>query len=446
MRTRHIGPAPHGNPTTFGRHRLRPRRRHGVAGAALCLLASLARADTVLDWNVIALRTTAAAPFNPPLETRSLAIVHAAMFEAVNAITGEFWPYLASASAPAGASAEAAAAAAAHHALVRLFPAQQPALDDALYESLSRLPKGASRSDGIAVGVAAADRLLAARASDGAAEAVTAAYTPRSGPGYWVPTPPAFRPALDPGWGSVTPFMLETADQFRPGMPPALTSARYATDFAEIRDVGAAASRSRSQAQTDLARLWVATAPQVWNPVARQVAIARGLGTSRTARLLALLNLAGADAFIASWDAKFRHEQWRPVTAIRAADDDGNPDTTADPAWTPLLVTPPFPDYIAGHSTYAGAAAQVLADLVGEGSGITLVLTSPTAPGVQVTYASIEAIAAGVVDARVWGGVHFRTSSEEGKRAGQRIGHYAVRRFLRPAGELRSGDGAAPEE
>jgi hypothetical protein len=444
MRTRHVRPAssPSGTiRTTF----LPSGARVALAAAALSLLAPVARADAVLDWNAIALRTTAAGPFDPPLETRSLAMVHLSMFEAVNSITREFRPYLASASAPAGASAEAAAAAAAHRVLVRLYPAQQPALDAALAETLAPLPSAAS-SDGIGVGVAAADRLLAARADDGADEAVRAEFTPRSGPGSWVPTPPAFRPALDPGWGLVTPFLLESADQFRPKPPPPLASARYAADFAEVRELGAAVSTSRTQAQTDLARLWVTTAPQVWNPVARQAAIARGLETTEAARLLALLNLAGADAFIASWNAKFLHEQWRPVTAIRAAEDDGNPDTAADPEWTPLLVTPPFPDYVAGHAVYAGAAARVLADVLGEPPGIFLAVTSPTAPGVQVTYATFEAIADGVVDARVWGGVHWRTSCTEGKRVGEKIGRYAVRRFLRPRGEESACDGTGADE
>jgi hypothetical protein len=367
------------------------------------------------------------------------------MFDAVNAIAGGYEPYLAAAGAPAGASVEAAAAAAAHRALVGLYPAQRPALDAALEGSLAGLPAGAPTADGIAVGVAAAERLLAARAGDGADLAVAAPYAPRAGPGAWAPTPPAFRAALDPGWGSVTPFLLETADRFRAGDPPALTSARYAADFAEVRELGAAASATRSRAQTDLARLWVTTAPQIWNAVARQVAIARGLTTPQAARLLALLNLAGADAFIASWAAKFRHEQWRPVTAIRAGETDGNPATPGDPAWTPLLVTPPFPDHVAGHPTYGGAAARVLAGLLGEAPGVTLVLSSPTAPGVEPRYATFEAIAEDVVGARVWGGVHWRSSCTEGKRLGERIGRYAVRRFLRPAGEPRGGAGLASD-
>jgi hypothetical protein len=397
--------------------------------ALIALGVGAARADTVIDWNVISLKTTAAAPFNPPLETRNLAIVHAAMFDAVNSIVGEFCPYALDLSA-SGASPDAAAAAAAHFVLVRLYPAQQAMLDAAYAASLSGILDGSAKADGIAFGESVAAQILTIRASDGAQAAIVAPYTPGSEPGDWVPTPPAFRAALDPGWGTVRPFFLREGSQFRPGPPPTLTSPQYARDFNEIKEIGSATSSTRTQDQTDLARFWVSTAPQIWNPAARQVAIARGLTISQNARLFALLNLAGADAFIASWDAKFTYNQWRPVTAIRAADSSVNPDTLPDPGWTPLLVTPPFPDYIAGHTTYAGAAEEVLEDVFGGHPGV-IRLTSATAPGVTETYATIDDIAEGVVDARVFGGIHWRTSSVRGRRVGQQVGAFAVRHFLK---------------
>jgi hypothetical protein len=397
--------------------------------ALIALGVGAARADTVIDWNVISLKTTAAAPFNPPLETRNLAIVHAAMFDAVNSIVGEFRPYALDLSA-SGASPDAAAAAAAHFVLVRLYPAQQAMLDAAYAASLSGILDGSAKADGIAFGESVAAQILTIRASDGAQAAIVAPYTPGSEPADWVPTPPAFRAALDPGWGTVRPFFLREGSQFRPGPPPTLTSPQYARDFNEIKEIGSATSSTRTQDQTDLARFWVSTAPQIWNPAARQVAIARGLTISQNARLFALLNLAGADAFIASWDAKFTYNQWRPVTAIRAADSSVNPDTLPDPGWTPLLVTPPFPDYIAGHTTYAGAAEEVLEDVFGGHPGV-IRLTSATAPGVTETYATIDDIAEGVVDARVFGGIHWRTSSVRGRRVGQQVGAFAVRHFLK---------------
>jgi len=399
----------------------------------MLFLAPRAWADPVLEWNLTALRTTAAAPFNPPLEARNLAIAHAAMFDAANAFEREFQPYAVRLRAPAGASLDAAVIAAAHRTLVGLYPEQATTLDGLAADALAQLPDGAARDAGVALGEEVAGRLLGLRAPDGAAEALAAAYTPGSGPGAWVPTPPAFRPALDPGWGAVAPFLLGTPSQFRPGPPPALGSRQYATDFLEVRELGSASSTRRTADQTALARLWVSTAPQVWNGVARQLVIARGFGPARTARVLALLHLALADAFIAGWDAKYVYSQWRPVTAIRAADGDGNPHTAIDPTWAPLLVTPPFPDYPAGHAVCAGAAELVLARLFGPKPGVPLELTSATAPGVVVHAGTVGEIARGVLDARVWGGVHWRTSCEEGWRMGRRIGRLAVRSFLRPS-------------
>jgi hypothetical protein len=402
-----------------------------LAAAALARAAAV-QTDVVLTWNVVALETTAAAPFNPPLEARNLAIVHAAMFDAVNSITRQFDPYAVRLRALDSGSPDAAAAAAAHSALVQLYPARRQALDAAYAASLASIPGGPGKISGVAIGEAVAVRILAMRASDGSAAAVTAGDTPAAGPGYWIPTPPAFAPALDPEWGSVRPFLLEEGSQFRPGPPPPLDSRRYARDFDEIVEMGSSASTRRTQAQTDLARFWIATGAQNWNPAARQSAVARGLSLTQTARLFALLNLAGADAFIAAWDAKFSYQQWRPVTAIRAADTDGNPETAADSSWTPLLVTPPFPDYIAGHTAYAGAAQRVLEHVFGKNPGFVLTLTSATAPGVVETYSTFSDMAQGVVDARVWGGIHWRTSSDRGLAVGHQVGRYATRYFLKP--------------
>jgi hypothetical protein len=394
-----------------------------VAAAATLAAPGLAQAGsrattletkTVVDWNATALRTTAAAPFDPPLESRNIALVQSAVFDAVSAIRGCH---------RTDASVVAAVATAAHHTLLALYPTEAAALDQAYEASLAKVPDGAARTRGGMVGEAAGRAQLAIRASDHSADTVP--YMPASGPGAWVPTPPAFRPVLDPGWGHVTPFLLRSGSQFRPGPPPALTSPTYTRDFHEIKRVGSAMSADRRPEQTNLARFWVATAPQIWNQAAQQLAVSHGLGVSRAARLFALLNAAGADAFIASWDAKLTYNQWRPVTAIRAADTDGNRHTEADPAWTPLLLTPPFPDYPAGHTTYAGAAETILSSILGTHPG-TFTLRSATAPGVELTYTSFGAVAADVVDARVWGGIHWRTSSEAGRTLGRRIAEYGL--------------------
>ena len=392
---------------------------------------SLTHADVVLDWNIVTMRTAAAAPFSPPFESRNAAIVHAAMFDAVNSIVREFHHYAVRLRAPAGASAEAAAVAAAHFALVQLYPDQREALDAAYADSLVVIPSGPGKANGITLGEAVAARILNIRSADGAAAAMTAEYTPGVGPGFWIPTPPAFLPALDPGWGSVRPFLMEDECQFRPGPPPALTSRRYTRDFDEIKEIGSSTSTTRTPEQTGVARLWIATGAQNWNPIARQVAVAHRLTLSQNARAFALLNLAGADAFIAAWDAKFTYNQWRPVTAIRATESDGNPETIEDASWTPLLATPPFPDYIAGHTTYGGAVAKVLEHVFGKNPGVVMTLTSPTAPGVVQTYTTFKAIAESVVDARVWGGIHWRTSSVRGRIVGEELGRYVAHRFLK---------------
>ena len=405
-----------------------PRAVVALVFTASCIDAASASADVVLDWNVMALKTTAAAPFNPPLETRNLAIVHAAMFDAVNSTTGESPAYVVRLRAPRRASAEAAAVAAAHMTLVKLYPDQQSMLDAAYIASITRIPDP-GRADGVHVGEAVALRMLEARASDGALAAIKREYFPGKRPGDWIPTPPASLPALDPGWGSVRPFVLRQGSQFRPEPPPALHSTRYAHDFDEIKEIGSSTSGTRRPEETDLARFWIATASQNWNPVARQMSIAHGLTLSQNARAFALLNLAGADAFIAAWDAKFTYRQWRPVTAIGAADTDGNPATDADALWTPLLITPPFPDYIAGHTTYAGAAQAVLEHLFGDDPGAVITMTSATAPGVVETYTTFKDIADGVVNARVWGGIHWRTSSVRGREVGEEVGRYVARHF-----------------
>ena len=389
----------------------------------------------VLDWNEVALRTTAAAVFDPPLEARNLAIVHVAIFDAVNAITGEDEPYGTTRKAGPGVLPPAAAAAAAHRVLVRLYPAQQADLDVAYTRSLASLSGGSEQRAGVALGEKVAEGVLALRASDGAGPAATTSPPSSSattGSTAWVPTPPGFLAALDPGWGMVTPFVLHSGAQFRPDPPPAPGSEEYSRDFMEIKEIGSAGSTSRSQAQTDVARMWIATGPQNWNPIARQVAIARRLSLSKNARVFALLSLAGADAFIAAWDAKFTWNQWRPVTAIRSASGARPGGSTGDSAWTPLLTTPPFPDYIAGHTTYGGAAERVLEHLFGRRPGIALQLRSATGRGVVKSYDTFAQISEDIVDARVWGGIHWRTSCLRGRAVGQQVGDYVVDHALLP--------------
>jgi hypothetical protein len=247
----------------------------------------------------------------------------------------------------------------------------------------------------------------------------------------WVPTPPSFSPPLEPGWGRVTPYLLGSGSRFRPPPPPALSSSRYTRDFQEVKAIGKDDSTTRTAWQTETARFWNATGAKLWNQAAQQLVLARGLEPTRAARAFALLNLAGADAVIATWDTKFTYHQWRPVTAIRAAGSDGNPATAPDPDWTPLLVTPPYPDYVSAASTVAGAAETVLGDVFGRRPG-AFTLSNPGLPGVVRSYPSFAAAAAENVDARVWSGIHWRTSDHVGQAMGRRIARHALRHALRP--------------
>ena len=384
--------------------------------------------EAIATWDIIALRTTAAGPFSPPRETRSLAIVFGAVNDAVCSIMRQCETYAGRITVSHDASIEAAVDAAAHDALVALYPAPASVASlNASYDSaLATLPAGDARDAGVAVGQTAAAAMLALRANDHSQDPMS--YTPTPGLGLWVPTPPAFAPALEPEWGEVTPFALDAGSQFRPPPPPAPGSDAAVRDFLEIVDIGSATSTTRTASQTQTAQFWVATGPQNWNQVARELTAAPGMNAAKAARVYMILNMAGADAMIAAWDTKFTYSQWRPVTAIRSTLDDGSSATVPDPSWTPLITTPRFPDYICGHATYAGAAESVLTGMFGEQPG-ELSITSATAGGATHTYQSFHEIADEVTNARVWGGIHWRTSCVVGRAVGQQVGNVALARL-----------------
>jgi membrane-associated phospholipid phosphatase len=402
---------------------------------ARCLLA----ANVVLEWNQVFLDTFKADRVLPLYFSRDAAIVHAAIYDAVNDIDRSYTPFFADVQAPRGASLEAAAAQAAHDTMVALFPAHQATFDATLAADLVGIPPGRARL-GTAVGQAVAQQILAWRSTDGSTAQLT--YVPGTAPGDWQPTPPAFAPAVAPQWGSVTPFCIPSDSAFRPPPPPALTSADYTAAFNEIKSLGAANSSTRTAEQSQIARFWYGaagtyTATGYWNQIAQEVAQQRGDSLVQDARLFALLNLAQADAYFAVWDAKYTYNFWRPVTAIRAADTDGNPDTAADPAWTPFLVTPAHPSYNSGHSGISGAAAAVLAAFFGT-DAIPFSFSSDGLPGVMRSYASFSAAAQEVSDSRVYAGIHWRFDVQAGQVMGNEVGDYIVTHFLLPAS--RSGD------
>ncbi len=396
---------------------------------ATCVLfsAAVAHADAVTEWNAI-MQTTVASS-NAFVQARSNAIVELAVFEAVNTITGKYQPYLGTISAPAGASADAAAIAAAHRTLVTLYPGSTISLDAAEAAFLSAIPNGKAKTDGVAVGEAAANVILALRSNDGSASIVP--YTPGTGPGVWQRTPPAFAPALLPGWGQVTTFGISDGAQFRSAPPPVLGSADYARDYNEVKLDGDVYSAVRPQDRTDVAHFYMIPAVQVYNPAARQVSAEQGKTLSQNAHDFALLGMAMCDGLISSMETKYFYNRWRPVTAIRAGDADGNPKTGPSTPWLPLITTPPFPSYPSAHASAGGAARRILERIYGK-DGFQVTLTSPTAPDVTLHYTAWQQITDDIDDARVFGGIHFRYDQEAGARQGWEVGSFILETQLLP--------------
>ena len=402
-----------------------------VLAIALAPAVPAARADAVTDWNAIMEATLSAPPTNPVFQSRWNAIVQLAVFEAVNAITGEYEPYLGIIDAPPEASPEAAAIAAAHRTLVVLRPGSAAVLDDLRAASLAEIPDSPEKEAGIEVGEEAAAILLELRADDGSGDVVP--YTPGTNPGDWQPAAPGFAPAFVPGWGDVTPFALEDGSQFRLPAPPALHTGRYENDYYEVMLLGRIDSPLRPQDRTDVARFYAVSSPtQVWNQAARQASADQGLTLSENARVFALLGMALGDGAISTFDTKYHYNFWRPVTAIRNGDIDGNPRTEADPDWLPLITTPAFPSYASGHATLSNAARVVLEREFGQG-GHDVTLTHPSLPEIVLTYSAWDEITDDIDDARIYGGIHFRFDQEAGAHQGSHIGRYIIRNYLRSA-------------
>jgi len=403
--------------------------------ALLACHAIAARADAVLDWNALAV--AAMQGQSPFAQARFMAITQLAVFEAVNAITGRYQPYLGTVTAPAGASVDAAAVAAAYHVLKNYFPIA-PNLDAAYAASLATIPNGAAKSGGIATGQAAAAQLIALRVNDGASPPQF--YLPASmDAGVWQLTPgcpPAGGVAFQ--WQNMTPFGVPSAAgsqewiaQFDPGPPPALTSTRYARDYTELTIVGRAGSTERPQDRADVARFYHAASPSlVFNLAARQVAAAQGASLTENARALALINMATNDSLVASFWAKYHYKLWRPETAIREGDLDGNSRTEADVTFTPYIVTPCFPSYPSNHASGSNGAAEMLRRLYGAG-GHDITIANPAMPGLTFHYTKFSQITDDIDDARVYGGIHFRFDQEAGTDLGRNVATFIYRHNLR---------------
>jgi len=387
----------------------------------------------VLEWNAVAVQAVgASAPFP---STRAMAITQLAVFEAVNAITRRYTPYLGPLSAPDAASPDAAAVVAAHDALVWLFPGQQAFLDGKQAESLAAIPNGPAKDAGVAVGRSAAAAVIAIRTGDGSAPPQF--HTPADDAPYeWQPTPScASAPANNRGlflhWPLVKPFGVKSSAQFRAPRPPALASRRYARDLAEVSAVGDTNSTERPPDRADVAKLFAAQPPhRGWNLVARQLASARHDDITKTARTLAVMNMALSDVHITVFESKYFYRTWRPETAIRRADEDGNPRTTSNPDYMPFVVTPCFPGYPSAHGAGGGAARVVLERAYGR-RGHTLTITDAGAPGIELHYSNLRDITDDVSDARVFGGIHFRFDQDAGNEMGEDVGRYDDQHLLR---------------
>ncbi len=386
--------------------------------------------EVVRDWN----DTARAQPFENSLRlARILAIMHAAQHDALNGAQPRYETYVSALHDP-GADAEAAAAAAAHRVLVAFFPANQAALDERLTESLSTVPDGDAEDAGVALGRAVVDVVLEARADDG--YGTTDPFNPAPGPGIWEPTPPAFAPMLEPQFQNVTPFALRDRAQFLPDPPPSLTSRRYARDYAEVKLLGQDISPARTADQTHLAHFWAEPSPSGWSRVGNLVSARYRYDLHRTARLQALLNMAMADGFVIGWYQKRHFASWRPVTAIRKADLDGNRWTAPDPSWLSLRPTPPLPDYPSTHSLLGGAAAEILRRFTGQDhfrfcmSSTTAVPASAERCWNSFTDAELEN-----ASSRVLVGFHFRFAATTGVEVGRKVGRFAIRHALRPVAQ-----------
>jgi hypothetical protein len=361
--------------------------------------------------------------------TRITAIVHAAVFDAVNGIERRYAPIRVSRHGPRGASRRAAAIQAAYATLVAFYPSQKDALDAQRLASLQGITDDGDFEDsksierGIAWGQTVAAAILAWRSTDG----ITPSPPPFTGGiavGQWRPTPPGFLPGAGPQFATMSPWVISAPWQFRPPGPAALVSHQYAADFNEVKAIGSLTSSTRTDFQTEVAKFWSGNTALYWNRIALTMAAQNDTSLSENARLFALLNLALADAAIACWDAKYHYVFWRPVTAIRLADADGNPETDQDPAWTPLLITPNFPEYPSAHATLSPAAAVVLQATFGDSGPFTL--GSEILPGVLHSFNSFAAAADEAFVARIYGGIHFRTSCQDGHNLGVAVGSYIV--------------------
>ena len=406
-----------------------------AAGNSSQQTLNITRTDTVtvdvgLQWNQLTLDAIRLTVTDPPVAARALAMVSLAQYDTLAAIEGSA-AYLVQQSVTGPVSVDIALAKAAHTVLTYLFPSLGAGFDSALNALLATVPDGIEKTNALALGLSVGNSILAIRSNDGSDTFVN--YPGNETPGLWRPTAPMFDVAQDPQWADVTPFALSAPDEFRPPPPPALDTIEYAASVEEIRSLGSATSTTRTADQTQIAQFWADGAGSDtpvghWNVIAREVALSRGNSLNANIHLLAELNVALADAAIAVWDSKYTYDLWRPIDAIRGAELDNNPATVEDNNWTPLLITPPHPEYVSGHSTFSSAAATVLTAVFGDNTAFST--TAFTLPGVTRSFSSFTAAAEEAGRSRIFGGIHYEFTNEAGQALGKLVGSAVLQRFI----------------
>jgi hypothetical protein len=399
--------------------------RKALVAVALAAPASMAFANVITDWNenTVTLVTPRMAP---AAGQRIVAIVQTAMFDAINSIERRYQPYLIQAPAAPTASKEAAAATAAGTVLAGLIPDAVARVKPLMASYLASIPNSEAKSKGIELGQMIAAKHLEARLHDGSS--APDSYRYKTTPGVYVPTPIM----TSSTWANVKPFALTSASQFRPQPPVSLASKEWASDYNEIKDFGGKTNTNRSERQTEDGRFWLITGPQSTEPVVRQIVLAKQMSLIDTARFMAVTAVAGVDAAIAVFDAKYHYEFWRPITAIRNGDEDGNPATERDARWQPIDNTPMHPEYPCAHCIVSGAVASAVEAQLGTADIPEVTMTSPTAPGVTHRWANIRDYNDEVSQARIWAGFHYRFSTRVGQDMGRKIGEYVVKTLMQP--------------
>lgn len=385
----------------------------------------------IIDWNLVALQAEGGTTYQHPLlSSRINAMVHIAMHDALNAIVHVYDQYAYKSKNLVSANPFSAAASAAHTVLKNSFPESISILDSALSASLSGIPDGVQKDNGIALGIEAGNAILAFRAGDGAFDNPIVTIPVSTIPGVYNVVPP-FNFVFAPHWKTMKLFSLQRHDQFRPAPPPTLSSLNYTRDFNEVKDIGKINSTSRTAEQSAQAKWWYEFSEIGWNRVARAEATVLNPGLFTTARFFALLNMAMADSYTAGWDAKFHYNFWRPYTAIRAAATDGNDKTLDDLNWEPAELTPAIPDYPSTHSALGNAAAAVLNHFFGKHTGFTTTSTTSAPAGLTRDFTSFTQAADENADSRVSAGIHFRFACNAGQKLGDDVGKWTLNNLLR---------------